>query len=288
MNESAAGEALGVGFYAGSFDRAADLVVEQGLEGRGGYAVLCNVHILMTARRDATLRSALDDAWLVFPDGVPIAWLLKRDGVLTVERVCGVDLMPAVIERGITHGLRHYLLGSTPEVLANLEHNLRARFPGIELIGSAGPFGDQAALDAVVPQIRETDPHVVWCALGAPKQELWMSRNASALAPAVVLGVGAAFDFHAGTKKRAPGWMQRSGLEWLSRLVTEPRRLWSRYLTTNTAFCVLVAREGLRGRLRRRPSATATSPAQTLSSLNSPTSPEADARSSVNQLDAES
>ena len=288
MKKAAAGEALGVGFYADSFDRAADLVVEQSLEGRGGYAVLCNVHILMTARRDATLRSALDEAWLVFPDGVPIAWLLKRDGASTVERVCGVDLMPAVIERGIARGLRHYLLGSTEDVLAKLERNLRERFQDIELVGSAGPFGDQATLDAVAPKIRETKPHVIWCAFGAPKQELWMRRNFAALAPAVVLGVGAAFDFHAGTKRRAPVWMQRSGLEWLFRLATEPRRLWSRYLRTNTAFCILVAREGLRGRLRRRPSATAGTPAQTLSSLNSPTSPEEDARSSVNQRDAES
>jgi len=246
MNEAAAGEALGVGFYADSFDRAADLVVEQGLEGRGGYAVLCNVHILMTARREATLRSALDEAWLVFPDGVPIAWLLRRDGARTVERVCGVDLMPAVIERGIAHGLRHYLLGSTPEVLANLGHNLRARFPGIELVGSAGPFGDEATLDAVTPMIRETKPHVVWCAFGAPKQELWMRRNVTALAPAVVLGVGAAFDFHAGTKKRAPIWMQRSGLEWLFRLVTEPRRLIGRYFRTNLRFVATMAPQLLR------------------------------------------
>jgi N-acetylglucosaminyldiphosphoundecaprenol N-acetyl-beta-D-mannosaminyltransferase len=288
MGNFAIGEALGVHFYAGAFDNTADSVVRQALEKRGGFGVLCNVHILMTSRREPLLRSALDDAWAVFPDGVPIVWLLKRSEAPGTERVCGIDLMPAVIERGVARGIRHYLLGSTEEVRARLERNLLERFPDIELVGSAGPFGDQAALDAVVPQIREVEPHIVWCAFGAPKQELWMHRNAAALAPALVLGVGAAFEYHAGTKKRAPVWMQRSGLEWLFRLVTEPRRLWSRYLTTNTAFCVLVAREGLRGRLRRRPSATATSPAQTLSSLNSPTSPEADARSSVNQRDAES
>ena len=248
MEEFATGEALDVRFYAGAFDNAVDLVVERALEGRGGYAVLCSVHVLMTPRREPLLRSALDEAWAVFPDGVPITWLLKRSGTPGAERVCGIDLMPAVIERGIAHGLRHYLLGSTPEVLAKLERNLRDRLPGIKLVGSAGPFGNEATLDSVVAQICETEPHVVWCAFGAPKQELWMSRNAAALTPALVLGVGAAFEFHAGTKKRAPAWMQRSGLEWLFRLATEPRRLGPRYLTTNTAFCLLVARERLKGR----------------------------------------
>jgi N-acetylglucosaminyldiphosphoundecaprenol N-acetyl-beta-D-mannosaminyltransferase len=236
MEEFATGEALDVRFYAGAFDNAVDLVVERALEGRGGYAVLCSVHVLMTPRREPLLRPALDEAWAVFPDGVPITWLLKRSGASSSERVCGIDLMPAVIERGITRGLRHYLLGSTPEVLAKLERSLLERFPGVRLVGSAGPFGNQAALDAVVAQICETEPHVVWCAFGAPKQELWMHRNAAALAPALVLGVGAAFEFHAGMKKRAPVWMQRAGLEWLHRLCSEPRRLAGRYVITNSEF----------------------------------------------------
>ena len=250
MEEFATGEALDVRFYAGAFDNAVDLVVERALEGRGGYAVLCSVHVLMTPRREPLLRSALAEAWAVFPDGVPIAWLLKRSGASSTERVCGIDLMPAVIERGTAHGLRHYLVGSTPEVLGKLERKLLERFPGMRLVGSAGPFGNEATLDSVVAQICETEPHVVWCAFGAPKQELWMQRNAAALAPALVLGVGAAFEFHAGTKKRAPVWMQRAGLEWLHRLVSEPLRLGPRYLTTNSAFLLLAARE-LTG--RRRP-----------------------------------
>ncbi len=272
MEGFATGEALGARFYAGAFDSANDQVVERAFAGHGGYGVLCNVHVLMTARREPLLHSALDGAWAVFADGVPIVWLLKRLGASGSERVCGIDLMPAVIERGIARGMRHYLLGSTPEVLAKLEQKLRERFPDIRLVGSAGPFGDQGALDAVVPQIRAADPHVVWCAFGAPKQELWMHRNATALAPALVLGVGAAFEFHAETKKRAPAWMQRSGLEWLFRLVTEPRRLWARYLRTNTAFCVLVAREFLRGRSNARQSraGSTTLPTASSDSVSSP------------------
>jgi N-acetylglucosaminyldiphosphoundecaprenol N-acetyl-beta-D-mannosaminyltransferase len=242
-------EALAVPCFAGSAEDAADLVVSRVLTGEGGYAVLCNVHVLVTAQRDAGLREALDKAWAIFPDGAPVAWLLRRSGAPHASRVAGPDLMPAVIERGLPHGLRHFLLGSTPDVLARLERRLRERFPGIEIAGRLAPFGDDAALNTIVPQVREACSHVVWCALGAPKQELWMRRNASALAPALTLGVGAAFDFHAGTKARAPRWMQRLGLEWLRRLLSEPQRLFGRYLKTNSEF---LARASIQLVKRRR------------------------------------
>jgi len=211
--------------------------------------VLCNVHVLTTAQRDLDLRAALERAWAVFPDGAPVAWLLRRSGAPNAGRIAGMELMSAVIERGIAHGLRHYFVGSTPEVLAKLERNLPERFPGVRLVGSAGPFGNEATLDSVVAHICEAEPHVVWCAFGAPKQEFWMHRNADALAPALVLGVGAAFDFYAGTKKRAPVWMQRAGLEWLHRLLSEPQRLFGRYLTTNSEF---LARASIQLVKRRR------------------------------------
>ena len=236
-------EALAVPCFAGSAENAADLVVTRALSGEGGYAVLCNVHVLTTAKRDLDLRAALERAWAVFPDGAPVAWLLRRSGAPNAGRIAGMELMSAVIERGIAHGLRHYFVGSTPEVLARLERNLPERFPGMRLVGSASPFGDRAALDSVVAQICESEPHVVWCAFGAPKQELWMHRNVAALAPALTLGVGAAFDFHAGTKKRAPVWMQRAGLEWLHRLGSEPSRLFGRYLKTNTEFIARATRD---------------------------------------------
>lgn len=236
MSAFSTAEALAVPCFAGSAANAADLVVARALSGEGGYAVLCNVHVLTTAQRDLDLRAALEQAWAVFPDGAPVAWLLRRSGAPNAGRITGMELMSAVIAHGIAHGLRHYFVGSTPEVLAKLERNLPERFPGVRLVGSAGPFGDRAALDSVVAQICESEPHVVWCAFGAPKQELWMHRNVAALAPALTLGVGAAFDFHAGTKKRAPVWMQRAGLEWLHRLGSEPKRLAGRYLITNSEF----------------------------------------------------
>lgn len=152
--------------------------------------------------------------------------------------------MPLVVDRGREVDLRHFLLGSTPQVLHLLERSLRDAFPGVRVVGSyAPPFGDglEGATTALA-LVRAAQPQLVWCAFGAPKQELWMSRNAENASGAVFVGVGAAFDFLAGTKRRAPRWMQDSGLEWMHRFATEPRRLGRRYLTTNAEF---IGRTGL-------------------------------------------
>jgi N-acetylglucosaminyldiphosphoundecaprenol N-acetyl-beta-D-mannosaminyltransferase len=179
--------------------------------------------------------------WTVFADGAPIAWAQRRSG-FTAHRVAGPDLMLAVLDRGRALGLRHALFGSTPGVVASLESNLRRRYPGVDLVASLAPApgGEDAAESVEV--IARARPHLVWVALGAPKQELWAARNAAALGPALVLGVGAAFEFHAGRKKRAPRWMQQAGLEWLHRLAHEPRRLGWRYLSTNTLFTLAILR----------------------------------------------
>ena len=127
-------EALAVPCLAGSAEDAADLVVSRALSREGGFAVLCNVHVLTTAQRDPDLRAALNQAWAVFPDGAPVAWLLRRSGAPNASRIAGMELMSAVIARGIAPGLRHYFVGSTPEVLAKLERNLPERFPGVRLV----------------------------------------------------------------------------------------------------------------------------------------------------------
>jgi N-acetylglucosaminyldiphosphoundecaprenol N-acetyl-beta-D-mannosaminyltransferase len=248
-----AASALGVTCYAGDLEGAADEVIARAASRSGGHAVLCNVHVLITALREPPVRAALDDAWRVFPDGAPVAWLLRRSGAPHARRIGGPDLMRAVLARGRTRGLRHVLFGSTEDVLDALLAALERDLPGVNVVGSyAPPFGTEDAPDAL-ERITRAEPDVVWVALGAPKQERWMNRHAASLHPAVALGVGAAFDFHAGTKPRAPRWMQRTGLEWLHRLGSEPRRLGWRYLTTNTRFLVLVARERTRRASRRRP-----------------------------------
>jgi N-acetylglucosaminyldiphosphoundecaprenol N-acetyl-beta-D-mannosaminyltransferase len=235
---------LGIDCFAGDLRDATALLVDRARSGDGGFVSLMNVHVAMTAQRDHALRSALGEAWTVFPDGAPISWLERRRGARRAERVAGPDLMLAVLRDSLD--LRHFLFGSTPEVLARLEQRLTATVPGLRVAGSFGPAPGGEHDPAVIEAVRDAKPHVVWVALGAPKQELWAGRHAADLAPALLVGVGAAFDFHAGSKSRAPQWMQRTGLEWLHRLASEPRRLAWRYASTNTRFVLSAARELVR------------------------------------------
>jgi N-acetylglucosaminyldiphosphoundecaprenol N-acetyl-beta-D-mannosaminyltransferase len=224
-------------------EAAADLVIDRARRGAGGYACLCNAHVLVTAHRDDAVRRALQDAWAVYADGAPVAWLQRRLGSARARRVAGPDLMPRVIERGVRDSLGHFLFGSTEPVLRSLRRNLMTRFPDARFVGWYAPPLDRELDVDCITRIRAARPDVIWCALGAPKQELWMSRYAADLEPALLLGVGAAFDFHAGVKPRAPSWMQASGLEWLHRLASEPRRLGRRYVGTNSRFLLLAASE---------------------------------------------
>jgi N-acetylglucosaminyldiphosphoundecaprenol N-acetyl-beta-D-mannosaminyltransferase len=235
---------LGSRCFVGDLRRASEHVVERALTGSGGYVCQANAHVLVTARHDHRLRKALEEAWIVHPDGWPVAWLARRLGASAAARIAGAELMTLVFELGEERGLRHYLFGSTPDVIRRLEATLSSAHKNARIVGAVSPpFGslfDEHALQAV-EAIRRAEPDIVWCGLGAPKQELWMNRFASLLAPAVLLGVGAAFDFHAGTKRRAPEWMQKSGLEWAHRFWSEPRRLAGRYMRTNSEFIVRAA-----------------------------------------------
>jgi N-acetylglucosaminyldiphosphoundecaprenol N-acetyl-beta-D-mannosaminyltransferase len=241
---------LGVKCFVGDLEAAAETVLDRARSGAGGYACLGNAHVLVTAQHDEQFKAALADAWVTFPDGAPVAWVQRRRAATGAVRVCGPDLMPFVIERGVPAGVRHFLLGAGEDVLARLRQTLNERFPAVEIVGSYSPSRQEIESDAasIVERIRTAEPAIVWCAFGAPRQELWMSRNARALAPAVLVGVGAAFDFLAGAKARAPVWMQRSGLEWLHRLLHEPRRLTARYVKTNSEFALRALAEVVWGR----------------------------------------
>ena len=245
-------DVLGTPIFVGEVATGARWLLDRALAGDGGYVCLCNVHLFVVARQEDEVGRALAGAALAFPDGWPIAWLQRRLGYRSAARVGGPDLMARAVAEGRGSGVRHFLLGSTEEVLRRLEANLARRFPGAEIVGRLSlPFfepRDFGGTEAAIDDVRRARPHVVWLSLGCPKQELWMLRYAQELAPALVAGVGAAFDFHAGTKRRAPVWMQRAGLEWLHRLLSEPRRLASRYARTNSEFLLLAARELLRRR----------------------------------------
>ncbi len=236
----------------GTPDTAARVIVDRSLSGFGGYVCLCNVHVLTLALHDATVSEALHGAWQRLPDGAPVAWLQRRLGHPDARRIGGPDLMPRVVDIGRDAGLRHFLFGSTPEVTSRVERALLERYSGAEIVGMHSPpvsAGGTVESDSLAV-ITAARADVVWCALGAPKQELWMHRAAPQLPGALLLGVGAAFDFLADTKRRAPSWMHNRGLEWSHRLASEPARLGGRYLKTNTEFVVRASFELTRHRLR--------------------------------------
>jgi N-acetylglucosaminyldiphosphoundecaprenol N-acetyl-beta-D-mannosaminyltransferase len=221
--------------------------VAYGAEGTGGYVGVCNVHSVITASRDDELRDALEKALLNTPDGMPLVWALRLLGYRCATRVYGQALMETLLASREVH--RHYLVGSTDDVQQRLLTRLREEYPNAEVVGRwIPPFigGVPALPDQILSAITKARPHVVWVGLGCPRQEKWMSRYWQQLAPAVLIGVGAAFEFLAGTRAQAPAWMRRSGLEWLFRLASEPRRLAWRYLSTNPVFIWRMAGQLLR------------------------------------------
>jgi N-acetylglucosaminyldiphosphoundecaprenol N-acetyl-beta-D-mannosaminyltransferase len=190
-----------------------------------------------------------------FPDGAPAVWRQRAGGCAAARRVAGTELMLSVIALGQDLDLRHFLYGSTPQVLDRLTRSLVAAFPRACVVGTLSPPFRQMSADeekGLATEIRSTSPHIVWVGLGTPKQDLWMHHNAQHLGGALAMGVGAAFDFIGGTKRRAPAWMRDAGLEWLHRMCCEPRRLAPRYLDTNTRFVVYNLQHAVQGRRRGR------------------------------------
>jgi N-acetylglucosaminyldiphosphoundecaprenol N-acetyl-beta-D-mannosaminyltransferase len=221
-----------------------------------GYVTAAAVNLVMCAREDREAREATLGATLVVPDGQPLVWALHALGHPRATRVYGPDLMANLCERAARTGMPMYLYGGrTPEALELLERRLRERFPGLRIVGGySPPFRPltPAEEDAVVHAIGSSGAAVVWVGTGQPKQEKWMLRMRPRLAAPLLVGVGAAFDFHAGLVAQAPPWMQRNGLEWIYRLWREPRRLWRRYARYNPLFVAGFARQYMRHRLDRR------------------------------------
>jgi len=212
------------------------------------YLCLAPVHNVMDCRRDPDLKRIFNASGLTVPDGMPLAWLLRLKGYRHVDRVYGPDLLLAACERSDEHGYRHFFYGGAEDVAEEMAYLLMKRFPGLQVAGcSSPPFRplkpEEDRLE--VEKINAARPDVLWVGLGAPKQERWMGEHFGRIEVPVMVGVGAAFDFLSGNKPQAPFWMQRSGLEWLFRLMTEPRRLWRRYLINNPLFVVLVLSQAL-------------------------------------------
>ena len=245
---------LGVGVSALSLTQARDAILAARGGLRTGYVCVTGVHGVSEAQRDPLMRAALNAAWLDVPDGMPLVWLGHAQGLPEVTRVYGPDLMLAVCDAGRAFGLTHYFYGGAPGVAAALRDKLSARFPGLAVAGTfTPPFRplDAAEAAALRAEVAAARPDVFWVGLSTPKQERFMAANWRELDAAVMVGVGAAFDFHSGRMRQAPRWMQRSGLEWLFRLAAEPRRLAPRYLKNNPLFLIRIALQ-LSG-LRRYP-----------------------------------
>lgn len=217
------------------------------------YVCVATVNNIMTGYFDPEFRRMHNDADLVTSDGMPLLWGLRLLGVREGERVYGPELMPRVCEAAAREGVPVGFYGGAPDVLDELVVRLGTRYPGLRIAYAESPPFRPLTEDEeaeVVDAVRASGARILFVGLGCPKQERWMARHRGVI-PAVMLGVGAAFDFQAGRKPTAPRWMQRSGLEWLFRLATEPRRLWRRYVMQNPTFIVLFARQLIRSRLRR-------------------------------------
>lgn len=240
---------LGIPVDAVSFGEAKERVLDWGQQRSSRYVVFANAHVLVTASQEHDFRLAVVSADLVNPDGAPVAWMLRKLGFAKQRRVSGPDFMWALLGRCERQSLPVYFYGSTPETLARLQSHILAVFPHLHIVGLDSPpfrtLSDQEDADTV-KRINASGAGLVFVGLGCPKQELWMYKHQGHV-NAVMLGVGAAFDFHAGTLARAPQWMRKRGLEWLHRLAMEPKRLWRRYLVTNTLFVLGAIRQLLRG-----------------------------------------
>jgi len=237
-----------------TFEEMIDLVLNAIGSGRRLSIHFCTTHTLVEAADDPVLRARLEapDA-VACPDGMPLVWVGKLTG-LNIERVCGPDFMPALFDRGRAIGARHALYGGAPGVPGELARRLTDRFPGAQVVMThSPPFRPLTPEedDAEVSMLNEAAPDFIWVGLGSPKQDHWVATHRDRLDAAAVFAVGAAFDFHAGRVRRAPRLMQRTGTEWLFRLVSEPRRLLRRYTVTNARFLALLV-STRRARVRAR------------------------------------
>ena len=233
---------LGSYIDAKSWQESIDTIYNWAESRQSKYVAICNVHSVVTALQDEKHRNVLNSADMATCDGMPITWALRKLGFANQQRINGPDLMWKYCERIEKTGQKIYFYGSTDETLALLRIKLTSAFPALQITSMYSPpfreLSDKED-DEVINRLNDSGAGVIFVGLGCPRQERWMHMHRGKI-NAVMIGVGAAFSYHAGTIKRAPLWMQNAGLEWLHRLVADPRRLWKRYLVTNSIFIVAI------------------------------------------------
>lgn len=237
--EVARANVLGVGVHAVTLHEAAVLIEGAVRGNQRGYVCVTGVHGVMEAQRNSRFKRILNAAFLVAPDGMPTVWIGHWQGHQEMRRVFGPDLMRLVCQRSVVRGLTHYLYGGKPGTAEKLKANLQAWFPGIRIVGTyTPPFRPLSTEEkaALQEELSKKNPDYLWIGLSTPKQEQFMAEYLDQLPCKVMLGVGAAFDFHTGQIEDAPAWIKSAGLQWLHRLCQEPWRLWKRYLVNNSTF----------------------------------------------------
>lgn len=228
-----------------SWDEAISTLQEWGAQKLSKYICICNVHSVVTATQDAELKAVFESSDMNTSDGAPVAWMLRKLGLSQQRRINGPDLMWKFCAHAEKTGVSIFLYGATQSTLDTLKAKFLDAFPELKIAGMySPPFRVLSAEEdqQIVDMVNQSGAGVVWVGLGCPKQEKWMAAHRNRI-QAVMVGVGAAFDYHAGTIQRAPLWMQNAGLEWLHRLCSEPGRLWKRYFFTNSLFIFFAVKQ---------------------------------------------
>jgi N-acetylglucosaminyldiphosphoundecaprenol N-acetyl-beta-D-mannosaminyltransferase len=229
----------GVGVSAVGMENALEAISEWVRGNRKEFICLANVFGIVESRHNSELKAAYANAGISTADGVPLVWASHLLGEKRTARVYGPDLMLAACQRSLMTRWSHYFYGGAPGIAERMAKRLSSEFPGLRIAGcKSPPFRKmrEEEIQADIESINLSQADILWIGLGAPRQEIWMDQHRKRLTPAVLVAVGAAFDFFSGNKPTPPQWMQNSGLGWLFRLMTEPRRLWKRYLINNPIF----------------------------------------------------
>lgn len=237
-------DVLGLHVSATNLDLATEQIDSWINNGQPEYVCVTGVHGTMESQQNPELLEIHNKAGLVTPDGMPLVWCCRMAGAKWVDRVYGPDLMLRLCEESVAKGWSHFFYGAGEGVAEQLARNLSLRYPGLKVAGVLSPpFRelDSHEVEEIARTLNTSGADVVWVGLSTPKQEQWMSAFRPRLEAPVLIGVGAAFDIHAGTLRQAPRWVQRSGMEWFFRLMMEPRRLWRRYLRSNPRFLWSIA-----------------------------------------------
>jgi N-acetylglucosaminyldiphosphoundecaprenol N-acetyl-beta-D-mannosaminyltransferase len=242
-------DVLGVKVSAINLGMAVDLADQWIVARKRGYICVTGVHGVMEAQKDAEFLSILNHAFINTPDGMPMSWVGRLQGHSQMDRVFGPDFMAAMCRLSTERGYRHFLYGGESGVAELLKETLQRRFPGLRVVGTyTPPFRSLSAAEEeeVLAQVQATKPHILWVGLSTPKQERFMAHYIDRLEVPLLVGVGAAFDYHTGRIRDCPRWVKRAGLQWLHRLLQDPKRLWKRYLRNNPAFVWNIALQTLK------------------------------------------